>query len=199
MPFGIPKVRYRRRSTDRRIWMDLYERLFKERVLFLCKEIRMPFVTRFIALLLLMTSEPEDIYIYMNSRGGEVEASLAIYDSIKVMLPDVCTMAMGLVGSGASLILVGGTITKRVALPHARVSIHQPSSDSIRQNIDELLMEGKNMLELRNTIADIYAQNTGKPVDVIQKDLERDSFMSATEAQDYGIVDRVAKYKKENP
>ncbi|KAF3339802.1 ATP-dependent Clp protease proteolytic subunit 1 [Carex littledalei] len=108
-------------------------------------------------------------------------------------------MAMGLVGSGASLILVGGTITKRVALPHARVSIHQPSSDSIRQNIDELLMEGKNMLELRNTIADIYAQNTGKPVDVIQKDLERDSFMSATEAQDYGIVDRVAKFKKENP
>jgi ATP-dependent Clp protease protease subunit len=100
--------------------------------------------------------------------------------------------------AGASLILAGGTITRWV--PNARILIHQPRSARIRTNtnIDVLMMEAEDMLELRNTIADIYAENTGKPINVIQKDLERYSFMSATEAQDYGIIDRVAKFKKEN-
>ena len=189
------------------IWIDIYERLYIERTLFLCKEITTPFANRFIALLLLLNSETDeyndtDIYIYINSLGGDVHQSIAIYDVIKVMLPDVCTIAMGLAASGASLILAGGTITKRVALPHARICITQPRSAAIstNTNIDSLIIEEKDTLELRNTIADIYAGNTGKPVDVIQKDLERDYdyFMSATEAQDYGIIDRVAKFKKEN-
>jgi ATP-dependent Clp protease protease subunit len=94
------------------------------------------------------------------------------------------------------LILVGGTRTKRVAFPNARILIHQPRSAHIRTNIDVLMMEAEDMLELRNTIADIYAKNTDQPINVIQKDLERDYFMSATEAQDYGIIDRVVELKK---
>ena len=98
------------------------------------------------------------------------------------------------------MILAGGTITRWVAYPNARILIHQPRNARISKNtnIDVLMMETEDMFELRNTIADIYAGNTGKPVDVIQKDLERYSLMSATEAQDYGIIDRVAKFKKEN-
>jgi len=140
------------------------------------------------------------IYIYINSLGGDTHQSIAIYDVLKVMLPEVSTIAMGLAASGASLILAGGTITRRIAYPNARIMIHEPRSapTSTKKNIDSLIKETEDMLELRNTIADIYAQNTGKPVDVIQKDLERDYFMSATEAQDYGIIDRIIKSKKEN-
>jgi ATP-dependent Clp protease, protease subunit len=187
------------------IWIDICERLYIERTLFLCKEITTSFANQFIGLLLLLNSESEgyndtDIYIYINSLGGDTHQSIAIYDVLKVMLPEVSTIAMGLAASGASLILAGGTITRRIAYPNARIMIHQPRSapTSTKKNIDSLIKETEDMLELRNTIADIYAQNTGKPVDVIQKDLERDYFMSATEAQDYGIIDRVVMSKKEN-
>ena len=203
------------------IWIDVCERLYLERTLFLCREITTSFANQFIGLLLLLNSESDDyndtdIYIYINSLGGDVHQSIAIYDVLKVMLPEVSTIAMGLAASGASLILTGGTITRRIAYPNARILIHQPRSaptskkknidsfkkkniDSFKKkNIDSLIKEKEDMLELRNTIADIYAQNTGKPVDVIQKDLERDYFMSATEARDYGIIDRIVMSKKEN-
>lgn len=213
MPLRIPWVPYSRERTEKEeqtrgkekpVWINLYDRLYRERVLFLCKEIQTPFVNRFIALLLLLYLDTDiygnyidtDVYIYINSPGGRADGSLAIYDTMDYILADVCTIAMGSTASGASLILVGGTVSKRIAFPNARISIHQPSSAPIRKNIDGLVMEAEDMLELRNTIADIYAQKTGKPVDVIQKDLERDDFRSATEAQDYGIVDRIAKYKK---
>jgi len=209
MPLGIPKVTYSRFPDDKPTWIDIYERLYKERALFLCKEIKRFFATRFIGLLLQLDSETDldddtdddnDISIYINSPGGGVHESLTIYDTMKTILPDVCTIAMGATGSVASLILAGGTITRRIAYPNARIWIHEPRSvpTSTKKNIDSLIKETEDMLELRNTIADIYAQNTGKPVDVIQKDLERDNFMSATEAQDYGIIDRVAMSKKEN-
>jgi ATP-dependent Clp protease protease subunit len=199
------------------IWIDVAERLYIERTLFLCREITTSFANQFIGLLLLLNSESDDyhdtdIYIYMNSPGGDAHQSIAIYDVLNFMLPEVSTIAMGLVASGASLILAGGTITRRIAYPNARIMIHQPRSaptstkkkkniDSLKKkkrNIDSLIKEKEDMLELRNTIADIYAQHTGQPVDVIQKDLERDYFMSATEARDYGIIDRVVMSKKEN-
>ena len=207
MPLGIPKVPYRRFPEDKPTWIGIYERLYKERALFLCKEIKKYFANRFIGLLLQLDSETdlyddtendEDISIYINSRGGGAEAAISIYDTMRYIVPDVSTINLGLAASGASLVLAGGTITKRLALPNAKVMIHQPSSARVKGNIHSLKMEVEDMLELRNTIADIYAENTGKPVDVIQKDLERDYFMSATEAQDYGIIDRVVMSKKEN-
>jgi len=207
MPLGIPKVPYRRFPDDKPTWIGIYERLYKERALFLCKEIKKYFANRFIGLLLQLDSETdlyddtdneEDISIYINSRGGGAEAAISIYDTMRYIVPDVSTINLGLAASGASLVLAGGTITKRLALPNAKVMIHQPSSARVKGNIHSLKMEVEDMLKLRNTIADIYAENTGKPVDVIQKDLERDYFMSATEAQDYGIIDRIIKSKKEN-
>jgi ATP-dependent Clp protease protease subunit len=114
------------------------------------------------------------------------------------IVPNVCTINLRLATSAASLILARGTITKRVALPKAKVMIHQTSSARVEGNIHSLKIEAKDMLELHNTIVDIYAKNTSKPVNVIQKDLERDYFMLTTEAQDYGIIDRVVKSKKEN-
>ena len=207
MPLGIPKVPYRRFPEDKPTWIGIYERLYKERALFLCKEIKKYFANRFIGLLLQLDSETdlyddtendEDISIYINSRGGGAEAAISIYDTMRYIVPDVSTINLGLAASGASLVLAGGTITKRLALPNAKVMIHQPSSARVKGNIHSLKMEVEDMLELRNTIEDIYAENTGKPVDVIQKDLERDYFMSATEAQDYGIIDRIIKSKKEN-
>ena len=211
MPLGIPKVTYSRFPDDKPTWIGIYERLYKERALFLCKEIKRYFATRFIGLLLQLDSETDlyddtnddnDISIYINSSGGGAEEAISIYDTMKYIVPDVSTINLGLAASAASLILAGGTITKRVALPHAKICITQPRSayTNTNQNIDSLIIEEEDTLELRNTIADIYAENTGKPVDVIQKDMERDYdyFMSATEAQDYGIIDRIARLKKEN-
>jgi len=212
MPLGIPKVTYSRFPDDKPTWIGIYERLYKERALFLCKEIKRYFATRFIGLLLQLDSETDlyddtnddtDISIYINSSGGGAEEAISIYDTMKYIVPDVSTINLGLAASAASLILAGGTITKRLALPNAKVMIHQPSRVRVKRNIIKkkiysLKMEVEDMLELRNTIADIYAENTGKPVDVIQKDLERDYFMSATEARDYGIIDRIIKSKKEN-
>ena len=104
------------------------------------------------------------------------------------------TIATGFAVSGASLILAGGTIPKRVAFPHARITIHEPAPYYlIRGSAKEIQVEAEQMFELRNTFAEIYAKKTGQPLDVIQNDLERDTFMSAKEAQDYGIVDRIAK------
>jgi len=211
MPLGIPKVTYSRFTDDKPTWIGLYERLYKERALFLCKEIKRYFATRFIGLLLQLDSETDlyddtdddnDISIYINSLGGDTYQSIAIYDVLQVMSPEVSTIAMGLVASGASLILSGGTFTRRIAYPNARILIDEPRTipTSTRKNIDSFIKETEDMLELRNIIVDIYAESTGKLVDVIQKDMERDYdyYMSATEAKDYGIIDRFARLKKEN-
>ncbi|KAJ4789777.1 ATP-dependent Clp protease proteolytic subunit [Rhynchospora pubera] len=123
-------------------------------------------------------------------------ASLAIYDTIKNVVPDVRTIGMGLTASGASLILVGGSNTKRFAFPHTRVLIHQPSASRFVGTPREIELEAAEMFKLRDVIADIYSQDTGRPVNEIQNDMERDTYMSATEAQAYGIVDRVIKEKE---
>uniref|UniRef100_A0AAU7ALY4 ATP-dependent Clp protease proteolytic subunit n=1 Tax=Carex cinerascens TaxID=2753223 RepID=A0AAU7ALY4_9POAL len=211
MPLGIPKVTYSRFTDDKPTWIDINERLYKERKLFLCKEITTSFANQFIGLLLLLNSESDDlndtdIYMYINSLGGDTYQSIAIYDTMKYIVPEVSTIAIGLAASGASLILAGGTFTRRIAYPYARILIHEPRTipTSTKKNIDSFIKETEDMLELRNIIVDIYAENTGKLVGVIQKDMERgmerdyDYFMSATEAKDYGIIDRIARLKKEN-
>ena len=198
MSLGVPKVlfrfRLRNEKEERLTWIDIYERLSQERVLFLCKKIDGSLVRHIISLLLYLSSEnDQDIFLYINSPGGRVRSAMSIYDTIKHVFPDVCTIVLGLAASAASLILVGGAIPKRVAFPHARVMIHQPSINYFRATPKVLVEEGKELVQMRNEIANIYAENTGKPINVIQKDIERDSYMSAKEAQAYGIVDRIAK------
>ena len=191
MPIGTPKVPVIR--SEETVFLTLSELFEEERILFLCRNIEFTFMNELIALILLMDLEAEsNIYIYINSHVGGVLSAMALYDTMQVSSSDVCTMNIGFVGSAASLILVGGAIPKRVAFPHARVLIHQPSTGFFSGTTEKMQVEAEEMFELRNTIAEIYGQNTGQPINVIQNDLERDTFMSAKEAQDYHIIDRIA-------
>lgn len=134
----------------------------------------------------------KDLYLFINSPGGWVIPGIAIYDTMQFVRPDVQTVCMGLAASMGSFILVGGKITKRLAFPHARVMIHQPISGYYEAQIVEFVLEAEELLKLREILTRIYAQRTGKPLWVVSEDMERDVFMSATEAQAYGIVDLVA-------
>ena len=190
MPIGTPKVPVIR--SEETVFVTLSELLQEERILFLCRNIEFPFVNELIALILLMDLENEsNIYIYINSHVGGVLPAMALYDTMEFSRYSVSTMNLGLAASAASLILVGGTIRTRLTFPHARVLIHQPSTGYFCGSANEILVEAEEMRELRNEIAEIYAQNTGQPINVIQNDLERDTFMSAKEAQDYGIIDHI--------
>lgn len=136
--------------------------------------------------------ETKDLYLFINSPGGWVIPGVAIYDTMQFVRPDIQTVCMGLAASMGSFILVGGEITKRLAFPHARVMIHQPASSFYEAQTGEFVLEAEELLKLRETITRVYAQRTGKPLWVVSEDMERDVFMSATEAQAYGIVDLVA-------
>ena len=175
----------------------LIDRLYKERVIFLCRLIQGIFGNHLICLLLYLNSESdEDIYMFINSAGGWAYSALCVYDTIKSLVVDVSTFNIGLAASSASFVLAGGTITKRVTFPHAHVVIHQPFSAPFFGPATTMALEVEELFKLRNTFANIYAQNTGKPVSTIQKDLERDTYMTATEAQAYGIVDHIANSEK---
>ena len=195
MPIGVPKVPFRHRSIDNTIVLSIHERLHLERTLFLSQKIEVPLVNRIISLLLYFDLQNDtDIFFYINCKGGEVLPTISLFDIIEFLFSDVCTTVTGLAASGASLILAAGTNPKRVAFPHARIMIRQPAPYYlIRGSAKEIQVEAEQMFELRNTFAEIYAKKTGQPLDVVQNDLERDTFMSAKEAQDYGIVDRIAK------
>ena len=197
MPIGVPKIPFCRRSIDNTIVLTLHEILYLERTLFLFKEIEVPLVNQIISLLLYFDLQNEtDIFFYINCKGGEVLPTISLFDIIEFLFSDVCTTVTGLAASGASLILAAGTNPKRVAFPHARIMIHQPATAYFRESAKELKIEADEMFELRKTIAELYAQQTSQPIDVVQNDLERETFMSAKQAQDYGIVDRIAIEKK---
>ncbi|KAM0931963.1 ATP-dependent Clp protease proteolytic subunit [Dioscorea sansibarensis] len=143
-----------------------------------------------------------DLYLFINSPGGWVIPGMAIYDTMQFVLPDVHTICMGLAASMGSLILVGGEITKRLAfltlersycyISIIRVMIHQPASSFYEAQAGEFILEAEELLKLRETLTKVYVQRTGNPLWAVSEDMERDAFMSATEAQAYGIVDLVA-------
>ena len=195
MPIGIPKVLSR--CGGKNIYRKVHEKLQMERILFLYRDLEDDDVSRLISLLLYLDLQDyfdTDIFFYINCDGGEALLAITLYDTIGFLLADVWTIATGFAISGASLILAGGTIPKRVAFPHARIMIRQPAPYYlIRGSAKEIQVEAEQMFELRNTFAEIYAKKTGQPLDVVQNDLERDTFMSAKEAQDYGIVYRIEK------
>ncbi|GLU15627.1 hypothetical protein SLE2022_321000 [Rubroshorea leprosula] len=136
----------------------------------------------------------KDQYFFLNCPGGGVIPGISIYDTIQFVTPDVHTIDIGLAASMGSFLLVGGTITKRMAYPHARVMIHQLSTSFIPDShqTKEFFIEVNELAKFREAIVEVYVQRTGKPAWVISQDLERDIFMSATEAQDYGIIDLIA-------
>jgi ATP-dependent Clp protease protease subunit len=171
---------------------DLFSRLLKDRIVFLGTAIDDGLANVIIAQLLFLESEDpdKDVMMYVNSPGGEVTAGLAIYDTMQCLRCPVATFCVGQAASMASLLLASGAKGKRNALPHARVMIHQPLAGFQGQATD-IEIHAREILKARDTINHIYAQHTGQPVDKIKRDTERDNFMSALEAKDYGLIDGV--------
>nr|YP_010009665.1 ATP-dependent protease subunit [Strigosella latifolia]YP_010009749.1 ATP-dependent protease subunit [Strigosella malacotricha]YP_010009833.1 ATP-dependent protease subunit [Strigosella scorpioides]QNR94559.1 ATP-dependent protease subunit [Strigosella latifolia]QNR94643.1 ATP-dependent protease subunit [Strigosella malacotricha]QNR94727.1 ATP-dependent protease subunit [Strigosella scorpioides]QNR94811.1 ATP-dependent protease subunit [Strigosella scorpioides]WJZ22978.1 ATP-dependent prot len=194
MPIGVPKVPFRSPGEGDPTWVDIYNRLYRERLFFLGQEVDTEISNQLISLMIYLSIEKDtkDLYLFINSPGGWVISGMAIYDTMQFVRPDVQTVCMGFAASIASFILVGGAITKRIAFPHARVMIHQPATSFYEAQTGEFILEAEELLKLRETITRVYVQRTGKPIWVVSEDLERDVFMSATEAQAHGIVDLVA-------
>nr|YP_010413164.1 clp protease proteolytic subunit [Elaeocarpus glabripetalus]QNQ65525.1 clp protease proteolytic subunit [Elaeocarpus japonicus]QXO01991.1 ATP-dependent Clp protease proteolytic subunit 1 [Elaeocarpus glabripetalus]URQ17447.1 clp protease proteolytic subunit [Elaeocarpus glabripetalus]UZS76971.1 clp protease proteolytic subunit [Elaeocarpus japonicus] len=194
MPIGVPKVPFRGPGGGGAVWVDIYNRLYRERLLFLGQEVDSDISNQLIGLMvyLSMENDTKDLYLFINSPGGWVIPGVAIYDTMQFVRPDVQTICMGLAASMGSFILVGGEITKRLAFLHARVMIHQPASAFYQAQAGEFILEAEELLKLRETITRVYVQRTGKPLWVVSEDMERDAFMSAPEAQAHGIVDLVA-------
>jgi ATP-dependent Clp protease protease subunit len=171
---------------------DIYSRLLKERIIFLVGPIDDNVANLVVAQMLFLESEnpDKDIQFYINSPGGVVSAGLAIYDTMQFVKPDVSTMCIGQACSAASLLLMAGTKGKRFALPNSRIMIHQPSGGAQGQATD-IEIHAKEILYLRGRLNEIYARHTGKTVEEIARDMERDRFMSGDEAKAYGLIDTV--------
>ena len=179
---------------------DIFSRLLKDRIIFLGTPINDDVANVVIAQLLFLDSEePEkDIMLYINSPGGHVSAGLAIYDTMQYLHCDVATICMGQAASMGSFLLAAGTKGKRYALPHSRVMIHQPLAGFQGQATD-IDIHAREILKTRDTLNELYAKHTGQPADKIKHDTERDNFMSAPQAKEYGIIDEVLITAKKKP
>lgn len=171
---------------------DIYSRLLKDRLIFIVGPVEDQMANLIVAQLMYLESEnPEkDIQLYINSPGGSVTAGLAIYDTMKFVNPDVSTICIGQAASMGALLLGGGTKGKRYALPHSRIMVHQPSAGFQGQATD-IDIHAREVLELKRRLNEIMAENSGQTVKTIEKDLERDNFMSSEAAVDYGLIDTV--------
>ena len=171
---------------------DIYSRLLKERVIFLVGPVEDHMANLIVAQMLFLESEnPEkDIHLYINSPGGSVTAGMAIYDTMNFIKPDVSTMCIGQAASMGAFLLAGGAKGKRYALPHSRVMIHQPLG-GFQGQASDIEIHAKEILKIRHTLNEELAKNTGQPIERIEQDTDRDNFMGAWEAQEYGLIDQV--------
>ena len=171
---------------------DIYSRLLKERVIFLTGEVNDDVSSLVCAQLLFLEAEnpKQDIYMYINSPGGVVSSGLAMYDTMRYISCDVSTICIGQACSMGSFLLAGGTKGKRFALPNSRIMIHQPSSGA-RGMAADIEIQAREILNLRKQLNQIYSDNTGQPLDVIEKAMDRDNFMSPQQALDFGLIDKI--------
>ena len=171
---------------------DIYSRLLKERVVFVVGQIEDYMANVIVAQLLFLESEnpDKDIHLYINSPGGSVTAGLAIYDTMQFIKPDVSTMCIGQAASMGALLLAGGAAGKRVCLPHSRMMIHQPLGGFQGQATD-IDIHAREILLIREKLNLILSKHTDRPLDKIQQDTERDNFMGAEDARDYGMIDKI--------
>ena len=171
---------------------DIYSRLLKERVIFIVGPIEDQMANLVVAQLLFLESEnpDKDIHLYINSPGGSVTAGLSIYDTMQFIKPEVSTMCVGQAASMGAFLLSGGAKSKRLILPNARTMIHQPSGGAQGQASD-IEIQAKEILFLRERLNRMLSEHTGQPMDVIERDTERDRFMSAEQSVEYGLVDQV--------
>jgi ATP-dependent Clp protease protease subunit len=176
---------------------DIYSRLLKERIIFLVGQVEDHMANLVVAQMLFLESEnpDKDIYLYINSPGGSVTAGLSIYDTMQFIKPDVSTLCIGQAASMGALLLAGGQAGKRYALPHARTMIHQPLGGFQGQATD-IEIHAKEILEVRERLNKILAEHTGKPIEVIAQDTDRDFFMNADASVEYGLIDEVMTQRK---
>nr|YP_009486915.1 clp protease proteolytic subunit [Tylosema fassoglense]YP_010528497.1 ATP-dependent Clp protease proteolytic subunit [Tylosema esculentum]AWB13138.1 clp protease proteolytic subunit [Tylosema fassoglense]UXW65311.1 ATP-dependent Clp protease proteolytic subunit [Tylosema esculentum] len=209
MPIGVPKAAFLIPGDEEASWIDLYNRLYRDRLLFIGKEIKNELANQISGLMIFLSMEDhsKDQNLFLNSPGGWVVPGLIVYDTIQFVYADIQTINMGVSASIASFILAGGTPTKRIAFPHARVLIHQPASSFRDIYSGELITEMNEIRKIRENITKTYVEITGQVYSTILIDLNRDSFLSAEEAQTHGIIDFITnaeffmnekKKKKEN-
>ncbi|MDR3757558.1 MULTISPECIES: ATP-dependent Clp endopeptidase proteolytic subunit ClpP [Enterocloster] len=171
---------------------DIYSRLLKERIIFLSEEVNDVSASLIVAQLLFLEAEDpgKDINLYINSPGGSVTAGMAIYDTMNYIKSDVSTICIGMAASMGAFLLSGGAKGKRFSLPNSQIMIHQPSGGAQGQ-ATEIKIVAENILKTKRKLNEILAANTGKPLEVIERDTERDYYMSAEEAREYGLIDQI--------
>lgn len=171
---------------------DIYSRLLKDRIIFLGEEVNDVSASLVVAQLLFLEAEDpgKDIQLYINSPGGSVTAGMAIYDTMQYIKCDVSTICIGMAASMGAFLLSGGTKGKRLALPNAEIMIHQPSGGAQGQ-ATEIKIVAEHILKTKKKLNEILAANTGQPLEIIERDTERDNYMSAQEAVEYGLIDKV--------
>jgi len=179
---------------------DIFSRMLKERIVFLTGVVEDQIAALVCAQLLFLEADnpDKDIAFYINSPGGVVTSGLAIYDTMQLIKPDVATFCIGQAASMGSLLLAGGAAGKRHCLPHARVMVHQPSGGFQGQATD-IEIHAKEILEMRRRLNEIYVRHTGQPLEVIEEAVERDRFMSAEQAKEFGLVDKVVEQRSTKP
>lgn len=193
MPIGTPKVPYRLPGSSYEQWIDIYQRLSLERIIFLSQEVDDGIANAIVASMLYLDSDDatKPIYLYINSPGGSVTAGMAIYDTMQHIKSEVVTICVGLAASMGAFLLAAGSKGKRLALPHSRIMIHQPLGGTGRRQATDIEIEAREILRIRRLLNEILAERTGQPIEKIDKDTDRDYFMSAQEAKDYGLIDSV--------
>ncbi|NJN86325.1 MAG: ATP-dependent Clp protease proteolytic subunit [Leptolyngbyaceae cyanobacterium SL_7_1] len=195
MPIGIPSVPYRLPGSSYERWIDIYTRLNQERIIFLGQEVTDSLANSIIAAMLYLDSDDQTkpIYMYINSPGGSVTAGMAIYDTMQHIKAEVCTICVGLAASMGAFLLTAGAKGKRLALPHSRIMIHQPLGGTGRRQATDIEIEARQILRVRKELNELMAGHTGKTIEQIERDTDRDYFMSAEEAREYGLIDRVVE------
>ena len=198
MPIGVPRVPYRLPGEPTAQWVNIYNRLYRERILFLGQVIDDELANQLIGIMLYLNSEDEskELYMYINSPGGYVNAGLAIYDTMQHIQANVTTICVGCASSMASFVLVGGTLGQRIALQHARIMIHQPLGGSQGQ-ASNVKLEALEVLRLRQQVGRLYAKRTGQSLAVVARDMDRDRYLSAADARQYGLIDNVVQQENE--
>jgi ATP-dependent Clp protease protease subunit len=173
--------------------MDIFSRLLRERIIFIGTAIDDHIASLIIAQLIFLEAEDseKDINVYINSPGGSVTAGLAIYDTMKYVKPDVSTICVGMAASMGAILLAGGAAGKRTSLPNSKIMIHQPWVGGLQGQTSDIEIHAKEMLKTRDTLYNILAEHTGKSIEQITKDCDRDYFLSAQEAKDYKLIDNI--------
>ncbi len=175
---------------------DIYSRLLKERIIFVTGPIDDHVSSVVCAQLLFLESESpnKDIFMYINSPGGVVSSGLAMYDTMQYIKPDISTVCIGQAASAGSLLLMAGTKGKIIALPHSKIMIHQPSG-GFRGQATDIEIHAKDILDTKKTLNDLYVKHTGQSLEVIQNSMERDNFMTAQQAVEFGLIDKIEEHR----